>query len=329
MGLPSKTEKDDPRLGYGTVYPPLIVVVGPTAVGKTATAIRLADEFQGEIISADSRQVYRGLDIGTAKPTPEEQALAVHHLIDVVDPDQVLGLAEFQELAYAAINDALSRNRTPLLVGGTGQWVKGVIEGWGVPRVPPDLVLRAELKAEAERAGPLALHARLAEVDSDAAARIDYRNVRRVIRALEVYLKTGVPFSHHRRAQPPSYRTLQIGLTMSREMLYARVDARVDRMLEKGLLAEVTTLVAQGYRLDLPAMSGLGYRQIGQHLAGEISLDEAIRLIKKETRRFVRQQHNWFRLDDPAIHWFDVSGEFYDGLYELVDDFLADDDGVA
>lgn len=311
------------------MYPPLIVVVGPTAVGKTETAVRLCGDFQGEIISADSRQVYRELDIGTAKPTPEEQSLAVHHLIDVVDPDQMLGLAEFQEMAYTAINDVLSRDRVPFLVGGTGQWVKGVNEGWGIPRVPPDYALRAELEAEAERDGPQLLHARLAGVDPDAAARIDYRNVRRVIRALEVYLKTGVPISQQRLAQPPSYRILQIGLTMPREMLYARVDARVDRMLEKGLLVEVSRLANQGYSLDLPAMSGLGYRQTGQHLAGEISLDEAIRLIKKETRRFVRQQYNWFRLDDPTIHWFDVSGEFYDGLYELVDGFLAEGDGVA
>jgi tRNA dimethylallyltransferase len=214
-------------------------------VGKTATAVRLCGDFPGEIISADSRQVYRGLDIGTAKPTPEEQAFAVHHLIDVVDPDQVLGLAGYQEMAYAAINDVLSRNRVPFLVGGTGQWVKGVVEGWGVPCVPPDYALRAELEAEAERAGPQALYTRLAEVDPDSAAKIDYRNVRRVIRALEVYLKTEVPVSQHRRAQPPSYRILQVGLTMSREMLYARVDARVERMLEKGLLAGQAWAIAR------------------------------------------------------------------------------------
>jgi tRNA dimethylallyltransferase len=305
------------------VHPPLTAVVGPTAVGKTATAIRLCGDFQGEVISADSRQIYRYLDIGTAKPTPDEQATAIHHLIDVVDPDQVLGLAEFQEMAYAAINDVLSQGRVPFLVGGTGQWVKGVIEGWGVPRVSPDYALRAELKAEADRVGPHTLHARLAEVDPDAAAKIDYRNLRRVIRALEVYLKTGIPISRHQRAQPPPYRILQIGLTMPREMLYARLDVRVERMLEEGLLDEVRGLVDQGYGLELPAMSGLGYRQIGQHLVGEISLDEAVRLIKKETRRFVRQQYNWFRLDDPTIHWFDVSGEFYDALRKLIDEFLT------
>jgi tRNA dimethylallyltransferase len=305
------------------MHSPLIVVVGPTAVGKTAAAIRLCGDFQGEIISVDSRQIYRGLDIGTAKPTLDEQATAVHHLVDVVEPDEVLGLAEYQALAYAAIDDILARNRRPFLVGGTGQWVRGVVEGWGVPHVPPDYALRAQLEKEAERAGPRALHARLADVDPDAAARIDHRNVRRVVRSLEVYVKTGIPISEQQQAQSPPYRILQVGLTMSREALYARVDARVERMLDNGLLAEVKGLMTRGYRLDLPAMSGLGYRQIGQHLAGEISLAEAVDLIKKETRRFVRQQYNWFRLDDPAIHWFDVSREFYGELHDVVIDFLG------
>jgi tRNA dimethylallyltransferase len=308
------------------MLPPLIAIVGPTAVGKTATAIRLCRDFHGEIISADSRQIYHGLDIGTAKPTSQEQAAAVHHLIDVVAPDQVLGLAEYQALAYATINDVLARKWVPFLVGGTGQWVRAVIEGWGVPRVPPDYVLRAELEAEANRVGPQALHVRLASVDPDAAAKIDYRNLRRVIRALEVYLKTGIPISQHQRAQSPPYRILQIGLTMPREMLYARADTRVERMLADGLLAEVRMLVDQGYHLSLAAMSGLGYRQMGQHLAGELSLDEAVRLIKKETHRFIRQQYNWFRLDDPAIHWFDVSGEYYAALRQVVAVFLADGD---
>jgi tRNA dimethylallyltransferase len=311
------------------VHPPLIVVVGPTAVGKTATAIRLCTDFEGEVVSADSRQIYCGLDTGTAKPTPDEQALAVHHLIDVVDPGQVLGLAEFQEMAYAAIDDVLARDRVPFLVGGTGQWVSGVVEGWGVPRVPPDYALRAKLEAEAERAGPQALYTRLVEVDPESAAKIDYRNVRRVVRALEVYLKTEVPVSQQQRAHPPSYRILQVGLTMPREMLYARVDARVERMLEQGLLAEVRRLVDQGYGPDLPAMSGLGYRQICWYLAGEIGLDEAIRLIKKETRRFIRQQYNWFRLDDPAVQWFDASEDFYGGLRDMVDGFLTAADAMA
>ena len=293
-------------------------------MGKTATAIRLCRDFGGEIISADSRQIYRGLDIGTAKPTPAEQAAAVHHLIDVVDPGQTMGLAEYQALAYAAIDDVLARRRAPFLVGGTGQWVRAVVEGWGVPHVPPDAGLRAELEAEAAGAGPQALHARLAAVDPQAAARIDYRNVRRVIRALEVYLKTGAPITGQQHRQPPPYRILRTGLTMPRQTLYARLDARVDAMLAGGLLDEVTALAGRGYGPDLPAMSGLGYRQIGQYLAGQIGLDEAVRLIKKETRRFVRQQYTWFRLDDPAIHWFDASQpDFYRALCQAVAAFLA------
>jgi tRNA dimethylallyltransferase len=288
---------------------PLIVIVGPTAAGKTATAVRLCQQHRGEIISADSRQIYRGLDIGTAKPTREERAAAVHHLIDVIDPDQALGVAEYQALAYAAVNDVLSRGCTPFLVGGSGQYVHAVIKGWKVPRVPPDQQLRAELVAEANRVGAEAFHTRLAAVDPAAAARIDYRNVRRVIRAMEVYLKTGIPISQQQRAQPPPYHVLQIGLTMPREALYARIDARVDRMIAEGLLAEVQNLAARGYGFDLPFMSGLGYRQLGQYLAGQIGLDEAVHLIKRETRRFVRQQYTWFRLNDPDIHWVDASRE--------------------
>jgi tRNA dimethylallyltransferase len=270
-------------------------------------AVRLCQQFSGEIVSADSRQIYRGLDIGTAKPTPDEQAAARHHLIDIVEPDQTLGVAEYQALAYAAIEDVLQRGHLPFLVGGSGQYVRAVVEGWRLPRVPPDESLRARLQADADRYGSLALHARLAEVDPAAAARIDHRNVRRVIRALEVYLKTGVPISHLQQAHPPTYTMLRIGLTMPRDRLYARIDARVDRMVADGLLAEVEAAIARGCHPGLPAMSGLGYRQMGQYLAGQVTLDEAVRLIKKETRRFVRQQYTWFRRDDPGICWVDAS----------------------
>ena len=315
--------QDHPMNNDQPVLPPLIVVVGPTAVGKTATAVRLCQDFSGEIVSADSRQIYRGMDIGTAKPTSMQLAATPHHLIDVVDPDQTLGLAEYQQKAYAAITDVLGRDRTPFLVGGTGQWVHAVVQGWCVPQVSPDPQLRADLQAEAELFGSQQLHARLTEVDPAAAAKIDFRNVRRVIRALEVYLKTGVPISQQQRAQTPPYRILQIGLTVPREMLYAHVDARVDRMMAEGLLAEVQGLIDSGYGLNLPAMSGLGYRQIGQHLTGHITLDRAVSLIKKETRRFIRQQYNWFRLNDPTIHWLDSSADPPDAASQLVAAFLV------
>ncbi|GAB4459926.1 MAG: tRNA (adenosine(37)-N6)-dimethylallyltransferase MiaA [Anaerolineae bacterium] len=284
---------------------PLLVIVGPTAVGKTALSLRLAQEFPIEILSADSRQIYRGCDIGTAKPTADELATAPHHFINVANPDEIITLAQFQQQAYALIAAIHGRGRLPALVGGSGQWVKAVVEGWGIPRVPPDYALRAEL----EQLDPAALHAELSAVDPPAAARIDARNVRRVIRALEVYRKTGIPISTHQQKNPPPYDILQIGLTMPREQLYTRLDWRIDKMMERGLLAEVEALARAGYGWQQPALMGLGYKQVGQYLRGEVSLDEAVALIKKETRRFVRQQYNWFRLDDDRIEWLEVDGD--------------------
>jgi tRNA dimethylallyltransferase len=283
----------------------LVVIVGPTGVGKTALSIELAETVGGEIVSADSRQIYRGMDIGTAKATPAERARVHHHLLDIVNPDQMLTLAEYQRLAYAAIDDILAREELPFLVGGTGQYVHAVVEGWNVPAVAPHPELRAELEAVAQAEGAEALHRRLADLDPVAAARIDHRNVRRVIRALEVCLATGRPISQLQRKTPPPYRIVQIGVTRPRPELYARIDGRVDRMIAEGLVDEVRGLAAAGYNWGLPAMTGLGYAQIGQYLQGEISLDEAIALIKRGTRRFVRQQYTWFRLDDPAIRWVD------------------------
>jgi len=301
----------------------LLVIVGPTAVGKSALALRLALRFNGSIISADSRQVYRGMDIGTAKPTPAERAAAPHALLDVVAPDEPFGLAQYQALAQAAIAEAAAAGRLPILVGGTGQYVRAVTEGWSVPRVPPQPALRAELEAEAQRYGPDALHRRLAAVDPEAAARIDPRNVRRVARALEVYLTTGAPISALQRKSPPPYRLLKIGLRLERSRLYARIDARVDAMMAAGLLEEVRRLRQAGYADDLPAMSGLGYRQLAAHLRGEIALDEAIAQIKRATRRYVHQQMMWFRETDPTIEWFE--SEDSAGVEARVAAWLAED----
>lgn len=289
-----------------TAEPPrVLVIVGPTAVGKTALALALGQRFGGEVISADSRQIYRYMDIGTAKATPEERALVPHHLIDIVDPDEELTLAHYRALAMQAIEEVWARGKRPMLVGGTGLYIWAVLEGWTIPEVPPDPALRAQLEEEAKREGYAALHARLAQVDPVAAGRIDPRNVRRVIRALEVYYRAGTPISHLQRRDPPPYRTFIVGLTMPRPALYARIDARVDRMMAQGLVEEVRWLRAR-YADDLPAMSALGYRQIVQYLRGEVSLEEAVALIKRHTRRFVRQQYNWFRLNDPRILWVDA-----------------------
>ena len=306
----------------GRDLPPLIAIVGPTAVGKTALSLRLAEALGGEIVSADSRQVYRGMDTGTAKATPEEQSRVPHHLIDVVDPDEALSLAQFQEMAYAAIEDILARGSIPFLVGGTGQYVMAVIEGWQIPRVAPDEALRRDLYLQAEKEGRHALHARLQALDPVAARQIDARNLRRVVRALEVCLVTGRPISEQRGKSPPPYRILMIGLEMPRAELYQRIDDRVDRMVEAGLEEEVRGLVVAGYGFDLPAMSGVGYGQYAPYLEGQTPLPDVVREIKRATRRFVRHQDNWFRRDDPRIHWFAAQPDPYAGILELARGFL-------
>jgi tRNA dimethylallyltransferase len=312
-----------PSVAESVGLPPLIAIVGPTAVGKTAISLRLAMAVKGEVISADSRQVYRGLDIGTAKATPEEQALVAHHLIDIVDPDEGLSLVQFQELAAKAIDDIHARKRVPFLVGGTGQYVMAVTEGWRAPLVPPDEALRGELYALAETDGADALHARLASLDPVAASRVDPRNVRRVVRAVEVCMVTGRPISEQQSKQPPPYRILLIGLTMPRPALYDRIDARVDRMLDAGLESEIRALVASGYGFDLPAMSGVGYGQFAPYFRGEASLEDVRREIKRTTRRFVRQQYNWFRLSDPRIHWIAAGAEAHREALVLVREHLG------
>lgn len=281
---------------------PLLVLVGPTAVGKTALSLRLARQFGGEIVSADSRLFYRGLDIGTAKPSPAERAAVPHHLIDLCEPDETLSLGEYQRLAYRTIDAILARGRLPILAGGTGQYVSAVVEGWGIPEVAPQPALRAALEGLAE--GEPARW--LAALDPVAAQRIEPRNRRRVIRALEVTLMTGRPISELQRKHPPAYDIRTIGLWRERRSLYERIDTRVDEMMAAGLLDEVRRLYDMGYDRDLPSMSGLGYRQLLAHLVGEMSLDEAVERIKFETHRFARQQATWFRRDDPRITWFDL-----------------------
>lgn len=285
---------------------PLIVIVGPTAIGKTGLAVALGARFAAEVVSADSRQFYRGMDIGTAKPTPEEQQAIRHHLIDVADPDETVVLAEFLQLSQAAIREIHDRGKTPFLVGGAGQYVRALLEGWQVPNVAPDPVLRAELETQAE-VDPEVSWARLLALDPGVDAFIDPRNIRRVIRALEVCLKTGRPFSELRRRAPPPYRVLRLGLTMDRTLLYERADARVDAMMAAGLPDEVAQLLVAGYDWSLPSMSGLGYRQFRPYFTGEASLEEVGERIKLDTHDFIRRQYAWFRLQDPAIEWLDAA----------------------
>ncbi len=297
--------------------PPIVAIVGPTAVGKSALALRLAEFLPIEIISADSRQVYRGLDIGTAKPTIDEQRIVAHHVIDVVDPEDDFSLAQFQDLAIGAIEGCLARGRLPLLVGGTGLYVKAIVDGVQLPRVPPDPTLRASLEQLARERGADALHRQLAALDPDAARRIDPRNVRRVIRAIEVIEKSGRRFSDFREWRP-RYDVLSIGLTTPRDVLYERIDRRVEQQIDDGLIDETRRVLLRGCPPSRPALNGLGYREIVSYLDGRLGLSAAIERIKFETHRFARQQYTWFRLDDPTIHWLTADGSHLDRALELI-----------
>lgn len=297
---------------------PLIVILGPTASGKTSAAIDLAIRLQGEIISADSRQLYRQMDIGTAKPSQEELDAIPHHLIDVADPDEGWTLAVYQRAAYQAIDEIHQRKKLPFLVGGTGQYIRSIIEGWLIPPQRPDMALREAINRWAGTVGAEGLYARLKMVDPEAASNIDYRNLRRTVRALEVIFKTGERFSELRNRQECLYRPIILGIDRPREELYQRVDQRIDQMLEAGLVNEVRTLLEQGYPPDLRTMSAIGYAEIIQYLQGEISYQEAVLLIKKNTRIFIRRQANWFKPDDPRITWVPASDQMVDEMEKII-----------
>ena len=303
--------------------PPLILIVGPTAVGKTELAIQLAERLNGEIVSADSRLFYRGMDIGTAKPSREEQARVPHHLIDIANPDEILSLAVFQQKAHEIIADIHSRNKLPFLVGGTGQYVRAVTEGWTPPEVVPDEALRSELEKQKDQNGIYWLHEKLRELDPTAAEKIDARNFRRTIRALEVIMTTGKKFSEQRGQIDSPYHLITIGLIRPRVELYARVDARIDSMFVNGFLDEVKNLLASGYSPTLPTMSAIGYRECIQVLEGKLTLEEAKQAIRRMTRIFVRRQANWFKESDPNIYWYSVKGgvvaEIEKNIRQLVD----------
>ena len=299
--------------------PPLIAVVGCTAVGKTDLAIALAQLLDGEIVSADSRQVYRFMDIGTAKPTPEQRAAAPHHLVDIVNPDEEFSLARYQELALTSIAEITSRKKLPLLVGGTGQYMQAVLEGWQVPRVPPQLGLRATLEREAATNGVQSVYQRLIEVDPAAASTIGPTNLRRMVRALEVYEVTGRPISSQQTKSPPPYRSLTLWLDMPREELYERIDRRVDLMIEAGLLAEVQSLLAQGYSWELPALSSLGYKEFRPWIEGTAALPSCIQALKWNTHAFARRQTTWFKRL-PRLHRVSAGASLLADVAQLLHD---------
>ncbi|MBU9722659.1 MULTISPECIES: tRNA (adenosine(37)-N6)-dimethylallyltransferase MiaA [Bacillaceae] len=284
----------------------IFIIVGPTAVGKTATGISLAKNFNGEIISGDSMQVYKGMDIGTAKVTVEEMDGIPHHLIDIKEPDQSFSVAEFQGRAKEYIHSISERRKLPIIVGGTGLYINSVIYDYDFSDSVGDSKLRAELENYAKTHGNTALHEKLKEIDPISYNELHPNNIRRVIRAIEVYKLTGKPIGE-RPDQPKEspYDATVIGLTMDRQILYDRIDARVDLMIEQGLIDEVNKLYQSGLR-DCQSVQAIGYKEIYLYLSGELGKEEAIDLLKQNSRRYAKRQLTWFR-NKMDIQWFDMT----------------------
>ncbi|MEK7851747.1 MAG: tRNA (adenosine(37)-N6)-dimethylallyltransferase MiaA [Deltaproteobacteria bacterium] len=288
----------------------IIVIVGPTAVGKSKIALELAERFDGEIVNADSMQVYRYMDIGTAKPSAVDRERVRHHLIDIRDPDEDFDAARFQEEASKAIVDVVNRGHLPVVAGGTGLYIKALTEGiFDAPG--SDKELREKLRKEAEASGISALYNKLSEVDPESAGRIGPRNTHRIIRALEVFCLTGIPISQYQKEHAFSerpYDTFKIGLTKERETLYKDIDDRIESMVKAGLVDEVRRIIEMGYSPGSKAMKALGYSHICRYLKGEYDLEEAVRLIKRDTRHYAKRQMTWFRRD-AGITWYDAHKE--------------------
>lgn len=301
---------------------PLIAIVGPTATGKTAIGVELALKLNGEVVSADSMLVYKHMDIGTAKPTLEEQQGVIHHLIDVISPDEEYNVAKYQKDAEEAIRAIHNKGKLPIIVGGTGLYIRSIIDEYNFESPGEDASLRLDLQNRANEKGTIWLYQQLVKVDPVAAANIHPNNVRRVIRALEVYKLTGKPFSSMQQASYQSnakYQVFIIGLTMPREILYRRIELRVDKMLGAGLVKEVKNLLAMGLKRTTTAMQGLGYKEIAAYLTGEITLDMATELLKRDTRRFAKRQLTWFGRD-PRIHWLDMHN--YDNTAQVTTEII-------
>ncbi len=300
------------------VRPDLVVVLGPTASGKSALGIELALHFNGEIVSADSRQVYGGLDIGTAKVTPAERALVPHHMLDVAGPQEVYTVSQFQHDAIEAIDAILARSHQPFLVGGSPHYIQTVVDHFVIPKIPPQLELRAQLEAR-----PLAdLLQELETLDPQSATTIDRNNPRRVIRALEVCLVTGQPFSQQRGVPDPIYRSLVLGIHWPREVLYQRIDARIDERMQQGLLQEVSSLLQQGISHERLDALGLEYRFASRLLRGEFASEaEMVQRLKYASHDFTRRQFSWFRRNKRII-WLDGGPALLPEAIQLVQNFL-------
>ena len=297
---------------------PLLILSGPTAVGKTEASLELAKRINGEIINADSMQVYRGMDIGTAKLPPDERKGIPHHLIDICDPETDFDVVQFQSMAKPCMEEIYSRGHLPILVGGTGFYLQAVLYDIDFTKGGSDPHIREKYERLADEQGPEELHRRLKEIDPEAAEAIHCNNIKRVIRALEFYELTGKPISVHNREQREKespYRFLYAVLTLPREELYERIDRRVDEMLSAGLVDEVRGLLERGVSPNSTAMQGLGYKEIASFLRGEIDLDEAVRILKRDTRHFAKRQMTWFKRER-SVTYFDKSA--YTSIDELI-----------
>lgn len=312
-------------LGNPTEQPPLLVLVGPTAVGKTKLSFVLAEQYGCEIISGDSMQVYRGMDIGTAKATPEERKRIPHHLIDIRDPQEAFSVSDFQQLAREKIAEIHSRGKLPFIVGGTGLYIESVIYDFQFSEAGVDETFRRKQHEYAAVHGSGALHKRLNEIDPETADRLHPNDLRRIIRALEVHHLTGMPMSHYsaKQTKQPLYNACILGLTMERKKLYERIELRVDEMMEQGLVEEVESLLRQGCTREMVSMQGLGYKEIADYLQGDYDLTEAVRLLKQSTRRFAKRQLSWFRrMQD--IHWVDLTDpQNLHGNLQTIHDIIA------
>lgn len=285
----------------------LLVLVGPTGSGKSALAIRLAQTLEGEIVSADSRYLYRELNIGTAKPSDAELAMVPHHLIDVTSLEDPWSLGVYQKAARKTITDINSREKLPILVGGTGQYIRSIIENWEIPAQVPHEELRQAIEHWGEEIGFDGLHMRLQRLDPEAAKLIDYRNKRRTVRALEVIFSSGRRFSEQRKKSESPYRQLILGISWPRELLYQRIDERIEAMFAAGFVDEVRTLREKGYAEQVMRIGIIGYTEVLDYLENKQSLEETKKQIKHNTRLFVRRQANWFKAEDTDIHWFNAT----------------------
>lgn len=285
----------------------VLVILGPTAIGKSKLAIELAKRLNGEIISADSMQVYFGMDIGTAKPSKEELEEVPHHLINIISPDRNWSVSDFVSNARSIIEDVIKRGKLPIVVGGTGLYLNALVEGYSFPLIEANKDIRERLEGEAKAYGSLHLYERLKKVDPDAAEKIHYNDLKRIIRALEVFELTGKPISKAQSKDEESlpYELVIVGLDMDRKKLYEKIEKRIDQMVKSGLIDEVQGLIKEGYNKDLTSMQAIGYKEVAEHLHGKYTYDELINILKQNTRNFAKRQMTWFRRFK-NVNWYDV-----------------------